>query len=1105
MCTVTVIGGRSGTLSPCLLGRIAESRRAGRRTVLYVPEQYTLQAERELIEGLRLPGLLDLDVVSPRKLRRQVAANAGTDGRRALDDYGRAMAVHRAVTECGDSLQYYRHITDLYGAVSEMGDALDELRESGMTAEELESLAEEAAGGAEKAKFRDLAMLWRAYDALIASRFDDTYTAWTETCSRLEASRLLDGTDLYVYGFDTVRPDLCELLLRAARVCASVTVTLVMAPESAPDGRIFAPQRESAARLTAEAEAAGVTVRTVYPELIRENIPDALRALESGLFADERKPYARELNGVITLYAAATPYTEAQDAVSTLTAWHGEGIPWDRMAVALPKNCDSGNMLAALLTANGIPFFYSRRDRAARSGVCRMLKGALRFIGAGSRSEDILAVAKSGFSTLTADEGMRLELYAQSHGVDRGKWHKPFTRGEDAAEAEALRQKLLAPVDALHDALRAARTATASVEAVVRFLEAERVYPQLKERQQLLIANGLYQEAVVERQVWKQLMNLLDQLWALLGERRAGMKEMAGLISNALEKCEISGLPEDGQGVNIGTVGHMLPGETDALILMGMNEGAVSAGDGGLLSDRERRTVREITGRTVGLDRMRQLMIVRSDYYRTLTLPGRRLRITRSMRSEDGGVLQPDMLIHDLKRLFPRLTEEGSVLADGRPPRPVTPAIALEGLTVRLRDIADGKAEDLDGEWKSAFRALWRDEKYGPLLYEAVRRVTPREEMRRIDAATARALFRADSVSISRLERFAGCPYAHFIRYGLRPVQPGAFEFGYDDEGNFYHAALERYLRAAGRDPAWPDLDDGKIGALMDGILDGLTAEWEDGPLTEDACGRWTGDTYRGQARRAARTLTRFAGNSDFRTVATELAFGMDGSDVPPVILTLRDGARVALGGKIDRVDEYRGPEGTYLRVVDYKSGTKKLEPGKMLTGEQLQLMLYLKAVTDAKPGVTPAGAFYFPVRDGEVDLDTDDPEKLEDKRLAGVRMSGVLLADPDVARAADRDRSPYSLPQVFNKDGTVRAAAGWALEEKDLRALMDAAAGTAAELCERIRDGEVGASPAAEDGKSVCTFCEYRGACRTDKAAARMRDKDATFRDAAAKKPLRE
>ena len=83
-------------------------------------------------------------------------------------------------------------------------------------------------------------------------------------------------------------------------------------------------------------------------------------------------------------------------------------------------------------------------------------------------------------------------------------------------------------------------------------------------------------------------------------------------------------------------------------------------------------------------------------------------------------------------------------------------------------------------------------------------------------------------------------------------------------------AALLTACGAASAEPDWPDLSGDRVDALVSGICAEETREWEDGPLREDALGIWQGEDYLRRVRHAARTLTRFAANSDFRTIATE-------------------------------------------------------------------------------------------------------------------------------------------------------------------------------------------------------------------------------------------
>ena len=1098
MATVKIVPGRSGCVWPRVLRTVRESRQEGRLLILYVPEQYTLQAERDLITGLGLPGLLDIQVISPRKLRQQVRERMGSGARKPLNEFGRAMAVHRVMSENAKDLTYYRNMADLPGVVMRVGEALDEISESELTAEELEHCAEGADTGLERAKLRDLQIIRSAYDELITEQFDDDRTVWTDMVRRLERSGLWDGADLAVYGFDSIRPDLRELLAGLCRRVHSAAVFLTMDSADAPDGRIYAQQHQSIRRLRQALEDAGCRLEEGRNEGEREHCAPALRFLNRNLFAIAPDKWNADPDEAVALYAGAAPWQEAEHIAATLRKWHGEGIPWTGMAIALPQESELGSMLRANLRINGIPFDYQEKDRAAEHPVCRLLLAALSCLGDGYRTDSVITMARSGYSTLTAEEGLQLEDYARAHGIEGRRWLKPFAAGQDAAEAEALRLRLITPVEELRHGLAQARKATASVEAIVAFLETEKVWDRLHEQEEDLLDREMYREAVINRQVWKLLTDLLEQLWTLLGSRRAAIGDLKQMIGSALTGAEIAALPERQDGVMIGEVGHLLAGETDALILPGVQDGILAAPESGWLTDPERRRMEEATGREIGISRDQACLIRKYDFYRTLTLPGKHLLVSWSLKGEDGGALQPDGLVEQIRMIFPELKTGGGIAGDRGAAEPVTPVAVLNGLGIRLAELKSGKEEDLPAAWRAAVVQLLHSGVYGETVRNILREMIPEKTRKQIPPEIARRLFMTDLLSVSRLEQFASCPYRHFIDYGLRPVRQETFDFRSDAAGSFFHEALDRYLKEAGKDRQWPGFSDEQADRLMDGILNELTEEWKEGPLQEDAVGAWQGEGYLRRVRHAARVLTRFAANSEFRTIATEQSFG-EADGLPPVVLTLKDGSKAAIRGKIDRIDTYENGEGLWLRIVDNKSSSRKPDAARMANGEQLQLMIYLKAVADANPQAHVAGAMYFPVEDKEVAAENDDPAAIESDRMKNVRMKGIVTAEEDVVRAMDRDIAPYSVDKVFNKDGSVSKSADWAVEEPIIRGLMDASEEKAGELCDRIRSGEIDAAPVTDGELSSCRYCEYHGICRARKEDERPLDKGITFRHIAA------
>ncbi len=1084
MQTVRIIGARAGQLMPCLLEQVEACRARGVRVLLLVPEQYTLQAERELIGGLKLPGLLDIDVLSPRRLTRRIRESGGHNGLAPLDDRGRAMALAQALTLVQEELVYYRRVALTPGLPEKLSALIADLQRAGLTPDALRGHAEEMKSGALKAKESDVARVWQAYLDVIDGKFADETMQQRETLRRLKASGVADGAAVFVYGFDVLPQPMCELLAEMATLCDSLTVTMTMDAADAQDGRIFLTQRRSATELAERLQERGVPYSWRYlPRREAQLRNPALMHLEQHLFARREVPFEGD-SSAVAVHAAANPYAEAAYIADRLTRWHEEGIPWQHMAVAMAETSAMPGILAVTLQAAGIPHYAARKDSALRHGLCRMLLGALRCATGGYALADVMHMAKSGFSPLTAEEAHLLENYAIENGVSRAKWTRPFIRGENAEMMEELRLRLIGPVEALRERLREARTATQSMEAVFRLLEDVGAYERLLGREEALLRRRMDAEAVQNRQVWQLVMDLLDQLHALLGERRAPMKDVARFIEAGLTGASISSLPPQPDAVMIGEAGHLLTGRIDAMVLSGMQDGVMGSGMDSLITEAERRTLCDAMHRAIGLTKLETAALRRSDFYRTLALPVRSLLITCAQGGQDGTALRPSELIGDLQSLFPDLVVTGGVTADGSEDRPLSPQTALDGLALRLRAMSEqmktlpegAEPPTLEPEWAAALRWLWHAPDWHGRIAQVISGLTARGGAERLPQEVTRRIFTQDVVSISRLEKFAACPYQHYVDYGLKPVKRQAYAFEANDAGDFYHAALQGYARAAMERPDWPDLPEEEVDRLMEDVLSPLTAAWQDGPLSESPSQRLQGERYVSTVRRAAWLFTRHAQKSRFVTVGEEVVFGEEGG-LPPVVLTLPDGRRIALRGKIDRIDRWKGDTGVYLRVVDYKSSHRDVDPTRLWYGLQLQLLLYLQAAAQGLDG-QPAGAFYFTVKDPLVDA--EDVKEAAEKAIAKqLRLDGVVLADVQVVEAMDTEGG-FSLGTIFTGTGKLYAHAP-AYTPEEMQALLRHVQETAADLAQGIREGEIAVAPAETGPWSACQWCEYASVCGVD------------------------
>ena len=1085
---VEILRIRAARTLPYLTARIAAARAAGRRVLVMVPEQFTLQAEWELTEGMGSEGLLQVDVYSPGRLSRLIREKAGGSALQPLDSLGRSMVLRQSLSLKQEELAFYGASADMRGLPEKFSALIADMQRAGMTPQMLAQQAEEARSSAGRARESDISRVWACYEEHIRGRFADEAVQQAETLLRAAESGVFQDAALFVCGFDVLPLPQCKLLAEAAVYAAELTVAICAGADSEPDAPVFLAQRNTVHRLRQELERRGIgSAESLLPG------PDGraacLRALEERLFAVKSPVFTGD-GSPLRIHMAANPWEEALWAAAQLRAWHEAGIPWGRMAVALAETASLPGVMSQTLRAAGIPFYSMEKQPARRHGLCRLLISALRTVCGGYQQEDVLEVLASGFLPMDSRDLMKLENYALEQGIRRRKWLKPFTRGEQAAEMEPLRQQLIAILEKLHAALRRARSAMDSAGALFAFLEDTQAYEQLCRREEELLQQGMMAEASQNRQIWKTLMNLLDQFYTLLGDERARMSEIADLTEAGLDAVEISALPASSDQVIIGQAGHMLLGPTDALCLCGMQDGAAISKKNSLITEEERAALHGELGAQVGISEAEQSAMRRADFYRCVTIPSRFLSVSWSCGDLNGESLRPSGLISDMERVVPGARKSGG--AAGEMGEPLSPQLALEALAVRLRGCADGTEELPDGLWPEALRRLWRDPQWHAAAAHMLAGLHAQAPAPRLSAGEAVSAMLRSKISISRLEKFAACPYSHFVQYGLRPTERREFIFQPDEKGSFFHAVLERYTLLAAERPAWPNLRDAEIEQMMDEAVRAETEGWEGGPLTEDAIGRAQGEEYIRTVRRAAWVFTRHARSSHFGAAAPEVRFGADGS-LPPLMLELADGRRIALEGSIDRIDRWQDEGSLYLRVMDYKSSSHTLDFVSIRHGLQLQLMLYLKAASQGA-GALPAGVFYFHIHDPRVDTPDDIREAAEHAIATKLQLKGIGLADVRVWEAMAGDDSEM-LPQVTKKDGGFKANSS-VLELEEMRAAMDYAAQQAAELACRIFAGDIDIRPVQIDDTAECARCRFHALCGRDPSLAGTLTRDLSGAD---------
>lgn len=1133
------------------------------RSLLLVPDQFSLQAERDAFFYLDKTGLMDLAVVDFSALGHKILKEAGGPVPPLIDKYGRHMLLTRILEESDDALKIYKGVRGKNSFVERVNMLISEMKRSEVSVDMLREVSESLEDSSFlKYKLKDIVTLFSLYEEAIAGKYLDSEDYITFYGDKMLDSSLVAASDVWVYGFDTFTPKNMLVLERILKTARSLNIVMTWedAAKTPPDrsakvdagdpsqsgdaawpgdaGFLAADDREDLFSLT------GFVIRNLVKmaEDLNEEVTcqaitgsgrDNLWSKTLREISVSQEDSLQEKDSRITAVCTSNIYAEADRAAAyilQLVREHGYRFG-DIVVVCNDTGLRSG-VIRRTFVRWGIPVFIDQKRKVIQHPVVGFLLSLLEIIGNGYRDSAVMQLIKSGFLGLAEEEQDALENYVQQFKIRGTLWKKPFSRmgdnytAEDLNRFNELREQVVSVIETARDRIGKYNTAGEKIRGLYGFLTddfmmEDRIEAMAKAQQEAGFLDG----AAETGQSWNVICRIFDQIVETVGEERLSGRALRQIVEAGLAEMEIGIVPVNPDSVLVGTMQRTRVGRVKALLVLGANEGLLplQKTDEGLLSEREKAVLEEMDlefSRTEDMVKQEERLAI----YRTLSQPEERLYVSCSRIDETGGELRPSAVFRELENfLQSRAESDDSVvlgdLEDGEVTEiAVSPKGTISYLTDAFREyLEDGK---LDEDW--LYAGLW----YGshePEEMERIRRGMEFDnEQNALGGQLADALYRGDrraiEASASRLEKYSGCPFAHFISYGLRPEDLRVFEMGPREIGDIYHECIMKLSQrlTAGEDSfqgldavpvaitdpdsRWMKITQEECREEIRRILQEETGTYREGLLSSGRNESYRTERIVDICSRVAWAMIGQVRRGRIREMYFEQPFAR-GAQLPPIRVTAGE-HEVLIKGKIDRMDVLEMPEHeddleTAVRIVDYKTGGDSVDVEHFRSGYKLQLMLYLKAATQ-KQEVKPAGVFLFKIREIDADADarTVVPGEVaaEERMEDAYKLEGIVLDDMDLIDAMDTEIGGASkvLPiKYVKKNGTYSGSSGGYLfsreEFEELSAQVDRQVDR---ICREICDGKIDIRPKKEKKKDMegnyktsCKYCSYKSICMFDTA----------------------
>ncbi|MDD3338840.1 MAG: helicase-exonuclease AddAB subunit AddB [Lachnospiraceae bacterium] len=1075
-----------------------------RNYLVLVPEQFTMQTQKELVCMHPRGGIMNIDVLSFERLAYRVLEEVGNQTQERLEEIGKSFVLQKIAQDKRGALHFLGNNLGKPGYIYEMKSLISELTQYDITLDDLDDMIGAAAGQPQlESKLRDIRIVYEAYLHYLEGRYLTGEEVLDVLCDLAGESDLIHRSEFAFDGFTGFTPIQNKLLKELFRLSPKVAITVTLDWREDPFSKgsphqLFAMSKKTIHTLGKMA--AETRTEVLEPVCVRAEHQGrfaqtpALDFLEQNLFRYGQHNY-QETTEEINIFAAKNPLKEIQQTANTVRRLIRSGYRYGDIAIITGDLEMYGNYVRQVFAIHEIPYFIDEKRFVLDNPFIEFFRSVLQVMVQNYSYDSIFRYLRSGMSDIIQADMDLLENYVLGLGIrGRKKWQEVWVRHyrgqnpEELPHLNEIRLQLLEELDEVTDALKGGRhTVREYTTALVYFLQRMRIEEKLKHQEEIFASRGLGSLVKEYAQVYSMVMGFLDKCVEVLGEEKMLLRGYQQIVEAGFMETKIGIIPPTTDQVLVGDMERTRLKDIKCLFFVGVNEGLIpkNTSTGGILSETDRDFIKSID---VELKpSAREAMYIQKFYlYLNLTKPDHELYLSYSMSDSAGEVIGPAYLIAVIQKLFPALrTQTESQDLQGLVEQPE------QGMELLLDGLRQCGSIEPGDDWKELYTWYAADPAYSRRLEQLVEAAGAVVKKDQIGRSVAKALYgNVLENSATRLEQFASCAYAHFLRYGLGLQERAQYEFTGMDMGNIVHKTLEQFAQVLNQaQKTWTDITDEEREQILDESLERVVNDYGNTILHSSARNEYQIARVRRILQRTIWALQEQLRRSDFVPSRFEVSFQIE-EDLANWQDPVTEEEKMRLKGRIDRMDLLEEDDHVYVKVMDYKTGNTSFDLVSLYHGLQLQLVVYMNAALDLmnKSGkiAEPAGIFYYNVKDPVENVIPGEPkEDLQERILKDLCVNGLVCAEKEVidrldTKMAEQEGGSSVIPVKYNKNGSLSKSSNVATKEQ-MQILGDYVKHKTRQIGQEILQGKVDINPYEMGTRNSCTYCPYKGVCGFD------------------------
>ena len=1068
--------------------------------ILIVPEQMTYQAEYEIIDRIKDCGIISSEILSFKRLEYKILEEVGGLKVQEINEYGKIMLLKKVFDEKKDDLKLFRKASNQDGFLREFNELISEFKQNCISVEFLQQILKYKIDGKENhllnTKLEDIVTIYNEINNCTKDKYFDEEDKMNLFISSVEKSEYIRNSIIWIDGFESFNGQRLKLIKELIKYSKDVTISLNIDAQSlknlhnSHDWEAFKTVHDTYNSLTQDYEGNLNIVSAEFNKYSEE-----IRTIEKNMFAINSEKFSNKTDD-IQIYSSLNSYTETVKTASKIVSLaRDSGYRWKDIAVAVGDMDNYSINIKKVLTQYEIPFFLDKKRDIVGNPLTKFVLSLLDMFIFNFKHDSVFEFLKTGFSSLNFDETSKLENFALQYGIEGEKWFRPFKFNADSIEYfNKIRENFTNDMKEAMKKFKKLNNANDITLFLFDFLNMYKVQEKIEKQVNIFKKSQMYEMCSENAQVWNYVIDILEQIILTGYDIEITPYEYKKMIDAGFNEVKISIIPPTLDKVTVGEIDKISLKSYKAVFVVGANEGKLDSknNEKGLLLDDERDVLAK-TGMKILKDSQYYLYKEKHLLYKVFSSCTEKFFMSYALGTSEGKSMLPSMYVERLKQLFPYVEEESDLSMTCETMKISNNKGTIDNLVSSIRDYTEGN--DIDFLWKDVYAWYEKNDKNissiinQGLCYDNKAENITKENLKQIYQLPI-------TMSVSRLESFASCPFKFFVENIIKPQPRLVQKVEFYDLGNIYHQAVEQFtneISSSGIDIM--NLDEESVNVLAELCTEKVLAggELEYIALEANERNKYMKEKIKRLINRAANTIVKQLKRGNFRPEFTELVIGDKTGEVKiePFEIKLDDNMSIYFQGRIDRVDTLKRDDKCYINIIDYKSSYKDIDLSDAVQGLQLQLLVYMSAIIKngeklllSQPEI--GGAYYFCIDDPMIDGDTLSNTVVEDEIFNKLSLKGYILEDEKIINSMDNEieEKKYSdiIPVTFNKDGSTSKSSK-TLTVKEYRALLNKTDQVAKEIAEKIIKGNIDIQPYRKDSgdKTPCSYCEFKGICQFD------------------------